>query len=89
MTPAQHDGRRHAPRQELTPADLADTGWLLTEIGRLHSLLSAMRVRAANLEAAMRAALAASGDGETDPLFYLRDELHAPEEPSHGRRGAS
>ncbi len=30
-----------------------------------------------NLAAAARATLAADHDGEPDPLYYLRDELHA------------
>lgn len=39
--------------------------------------LRAARLRAANLEAAGRATLAADRDGESDPLYYLRDELTA------------
>jgi hypothetical protein len=85
MTPSQHNETRHAPPQELTPRDLADIGRLLAEIASLHSQLAAARLRAANLEAAIRAALSAHDEGETDPLSYLRDE--AGDYPG-GARGA-
>lgn len=78
MTSSQHNDRRHAPRQELTREELADIARLLTEISSLHSQLSAARLRAANLEAAIRAALGAHSDGESDPLSYLRDEIDYP-----------
>ena len=52
--------------------------------------LSAERDRArldrANLRAAMRATLAAHADGEPDPLWYLRDELNAPQQPAADSR---
>ena len=67
--------RRHAPQQEITREDLADIARLLSEISSLHSQLAAARLKAANLEAAMRAALSAQRDGEDDPLSYLRYEL--------------
>jgi len=76
--PSQHDQRRHAPRQELTRHDLADIARLLSEISSLHSQLAAARLKAANLEAAIRAALSAHSDGEPDPLSYLRDEIEYP-----------
>lgn len=76
--------RRHAPRQELTRKDLADISRLLTEITSLHNQLTAARLRAANLEAAMRAALSAHDDGEPDPLSYLRDELPGYPGGAHG-----
>jgi hypothetical protein len=75
MTQSQHDSRRHAPRQEITREDLADIARLLAEITSLHRQIAAERLRAANLEAAIRAALRAHSDGETDPLSYLRDEI--------------
>jgi hypothetical protein len=75
---SQHDQARHAPRQELTSHDLADIARLLSEISSLHSQLAAARLKAANLEAAMRAALSAHSDGESDPLSYLRDESDYP-----------
>jgi hypothetical protein len=34
----------------------------------------------------MRAALAAHADGEPDPMWYLRDELNAPESLPPGSR---
>jgi hypothetical protein len=70
---------RHAPRHELTREEIADIARrLLAEINSLHDRLTAARLRAANLEAAMRAALSAHSDGESDPLSYLRDELAHP-----------
>jgi hypothetical protein len=78
MPGSQHNDRRHAPRQELTREDLADIARLLTEITSLHSQLSDARQQAANLEAAIRAALGAHSDGESDPLSYLRDEIDYP-----------
>jgi hypothetical protein len=83
QTPQENNQQRHAPRQELTPRDLADAGRLLSEIARLHTELSASRMRAANLEAAIRAALGAAGDGESNPLSYLRDEAGSPD-GAHG-----
>jgi hypothetical protein len=47
------------------------------EIARLNAELRAIRLDQANLAAAGRATLAASRDGEPDPLSYLRDELAA------------
>ena len=43
----------------------------------LRRALNAARIRAADLEAAGGATLAAEREGEADPLFYLRDELAA------------
>lgn len=47
------------------------------EIDRLTWLLAVERRGCQNLAAAGRAALAAADEGERDPLYYLRDELHA------------
>jgi hypothetical protein len=58
-------------------------------IARLAAELAATRMDRANLLAAMRATLAADADGESDPLYYLRDELDTRQGRSHGRRGAS
>lgn len=52
-----------------------DVVQLLTEINRLYHALRDARILAANLLAAIRAALHAHADGEPDPLAYLRDEL--------------
>jgi hypothetical protein len=56
---------------------VADVPVLIDEVRALRMGLRAARLRAANLEAAARATLGAVGDGERDPLFYLRDELGA------------
>lgn len=54
---------------------ITDIARLLIEVRALYDALAEVRMRAANLEAAMRAALSAESDGETDPLAYLRFEL--------------
>jgi outer membrane murein-binding lipoprotein Lpp len=64
--------------QELDDA-LTDTATLATQLTRLSADLERTRLEAANLRAAMRATLAAYADGESDPLWYLRDELNAPQ----------
>ena len=56
---------------------LSDVPILTAEITRLDGQLRAVRLDRANLLAAARAILAASRDGEPDPLSYLRDELAA------------
>jgi hypothetical protein len=60
--------------QQLDQA-LADVPALGTVIVRLTAKLAGSRLDRANLIAAMRAAIAADKDGESDPLSYLRDEL--------------
>ncbi len=60
-------------------AALADTTALCAQVTRLSAELDRARLDCANLRAAMRATLAAHADGEPDPLWYLRDELDAPE----------
>ena len=55
---------------------LADVPALLAEVGRKREELVAIRLDRANLLAAIRACLAASDEGEPDPLGYLRDELY-------------
>ena len=59
--------------QIVTPVT-ADTVALLIEVIRLHEAARAARLESANRLAAIRAALGAAEDGETDPLQYLRDE---------------
>jgi hypothetical protein len=53
----------------------ADIALLLAEISRLHQSFIRSRRRAANYEAAIRAAIGAQEDGDHDPIGYLRDEL--------------
>ena len=60
-------------------AALDDTVALSAHVARLSAELDRARLDRANLRAAMRAALAAHADGEADPLWYLRDELNAPQ----------
>jgi hypothetical protein len=59
---------------------------LSVEITRLSADAEHWRLDRANLLAAMRAALAAHADGEADPLWYIRDELNAPENPAGATR---
>lgn len=54
---------------------VSDIAQLIAQICELRAMLGAERLRSANLEAAIRAALGAYNDGEPDPLAYLRDEL--------------
>ena len=61
---------------------LSDTAALAAQVTRLSADLERTRLEAANLRAAMRATLAAQADGEPDPLWYLRDELNAPQAPA-------
>ena len=71
--------------QELDDA-LADTVALCALVTRLSAERDQARLDRANLRAAMRATLAAHADGEADPLWYLRDELNAPQTRSAGSR---
>jgi len=66
---------------------LADTAALSAQVARLSAEFERTRLDRANLVAAMRATLAAHADGEPDPMWYLRDELHAPQSaPAASRR---
>jgi hypothetical protein len=56
---------------------LSDVPVLITEITRLDGQIRAVRLDRANLAAAGRATLAASQDGDLDPLSFLRAELAA------------
>jgi hypothetical protein len=56
---------------------LSDVPVLVAEITRLDGQLRAVRLDRANLAAAARATLAASRDGDRDPLAFLRAELAA------------
>jgi len=68
---------------------LADVAAMGAAIGRLTAELADTRMDRANLLAAMRATLAAHADGETDPLYYLRDELDTSQARPEGHRGSS
>lgn len=59
----------------------ADTVALLIEAIRLWDTLCHTRLESANRLAAIRAALHAHAEGESDPLAYLRDELTNMESP--------
>lgn len=50
---------------------------LCDEAERLRVLVSLVRLEYADMVAAARATIAADHDGESDPLYYLRDELSA------------
>jgi hypothetical protein len=65
---------------------LNDTVMLSAEIRRLSAEVERSRLDRANLRAAIRATLTAHADGEADPLWYLRDELDAPENPADAAR---
>ena len=54
---------------------ISDIAKLLIQVYSLRDALVAERLRAANLEAAIRAAIGAHTDGEAEPIAYLRDEL--------------
>jgi hypothetical protein len=68
-------------------AALADTRDLAAEVARLSAELAAARFRHANALAAMRATIGAQHDGEPDPLYYIRDELSAPQNLFEAREG--
>jgi hypothetical protein len=70
-------------------AALADCAALAAEVARVADELAAARLDRANLLAAMRATLAADSDGETDPLWYLRDALNAARIAPETRSGGS
>ena len=66
---------------------LDDAVALSAQVIRLSAELDQVRLDRANLRAAMRATLAAHAEGEPDPMWYLRDELDAPESlPANARR---
>jgi hypothetical protein len=66
---------------------LTDAAALYAEVTWLSAELDRARLERANLRAAMRAALAAHADGDPDPMWYLRDELDARENPPADLRG--
>lgn len=74
-----------SPAWQAIQTALADARGLAAEVVRLSADLTAARLGHANALAAMRATLVAQSDGETDPLYYLRDELHAAQNASQTR----
>ena len=68
-------------------AALADARYLASELTRLSAELANARLWHANALAAMRATMGAQRDGELDPLYYIRDELSAPQNLPRSRRG--
>lgn len=72
--------------QDSVPSLINDLADLVAELTRLVGELHQARLNQANLRAAMRAALAAHADGDPDPMWYLRDELNAPQTPAEGMR---
>jgi len=78
-----------SPAWEHIETALADARDLATEVARLAAELAAARLGRANALAAMRATIAAQRDGEPDPLYYLRDELNAPQNAPQGRGGGN
>jgi hypothetical protein len=77
-----------SPAWQYIEAALADARDLATEVARLAAELAAARLSHANALAAMRATIAAHRDGEPDPLYYLRDELQAPQNATQTRARA-
>jgi hypothetical protein len=82
--------RRHTrqARRYAQYAAIRDIPALAAEVERLWAQACDAHQRYADLRAAALACIAASDAGEPDPLFYLRDELHAhlPPPSSRGRR---
>jgi hypothetical protein len=66
---------------------ITDITNLLIQVTGLYPALLEARLDAANLRAAIYAALGAAEDGETDPLGYLKDELpETTHQPAPGGR---
>ncbi len=78
-----------SPAWQTIQTALADGRDLAAEVVRLSAELATARLDHANALAAMRATLAAESDGETDPLYYLRDELQAAQNASEARGGGN
>jgi len=74
-----------SPAWQTVAAALADVRDLAAEVAQLSAELAAARLDLANALAAMRATLDAESDGETDPLYYLRDELQTAQNASQTR----
>jgi hypothetical protein len=78
-----------SPMWQAIQTALSDVRDLVAEVARLSAELAAARLGRANALAAMRAAIGAQRDGETDPLSYLRDELQAAQNASETRGGGN
>ena len=76
-----------SPAWQYIEVALADARDLATEVARLAAELAAARLAHANALAAMRATIGAQRDGEADPLYYIRDELSAPQNLYEAREG--
>jgi hypothetical protein len=76
-----------SPAWEHVETALADARDLATEVARLAAELASARLGHANALAAMRATIVAQRDGESDPLYYIRDELDAPQNAPKARGG--
>lgn len=75
----------HCERCEIPLARaMTDIARLLDQVNQLYDALGKERLRSANLEAAIRAALGAYRDGEANPLGYLRDEITANSGDAYG-----
>jgi hypothetical protein len=74
-----------SPAWQAIQAALADARDLAAEVARLSAELAAAHLDHANALAAMRAAIGAQRDGESDPLYYLRDELEAAQNAAEAR----
>jgi len=72
----------------ITPV-LTDVTNLLTLAASLYDELARVRLEAANLRAAMQAALNAAAEGESDPLAYLRWELDSEKLSPEACRGCA
>jgi hypothetical protein len=81
--------RRHTPRARRYAEYVAirDIPSLVAEVERLWTLACDAHQRYADLKAAALACIAASEADEPDPMFYLRDELHARRPLSPRPRG--
>jgi hypothetical protein len=65
------------PAGRKTSSALALIPVLASQLKRIRDHLARTLTDLGNLTAAARATLGAQRDGETDPLYYLRDELQA------------
>jgi hypothetical protein len=74
-----------SPAWQAIQTALADARDLAAAVARLSAELAAARLNHANAVAAMRATISAARDGETDPLYYLRDELRAAQNAAEAR----